>query len=420
METRRNQSLDDFFQDFSEIISSEMKTTTTPFVQGHHSAATNMIPYSDQSNTFNSAVSGVEFNLDMTQFYINTNESDFLNSDELKTDFSTGMIHFPPSQFSGIYQDKVIGDQLENFSVMEHSNGDTNMHGNGKYDSTSQGEIIDDQMEFSVTDHPHQSKQIAYLDENNTKISVSTPLNQFYLDFKVNGEVTSASNEDNSVVTYISKDSLQSVEYINESGQTETVMYVDQQPDGNDVDKNDGGMTQYEIINFDEYQYQTGNVDSQNNSNGGLVEMNVPNGSPVPYYGENIDGGQQTDILSTLLSDKSNKVIIIAKPLKNPKVRKSNDEFFLKFEEIDNNPTNIVFAKPSTMKGCRKQKLKAINQIESDFVETKRSRPNVCKMITATTTVITETPKLPSKFMRDRRNNREASRKRPRKLFLGE
>lgn len=386
-----------------------MKTTITPFDQGHHSAATNMIPYSDQSNTFNSTVSGVEFNLDLTQFYINTNESDFLTSDELKPDFPNGMIHFPPSQFSGTsYPDKVGDDQLE-FPVMNQSN----MHGNGENYSISQGEVIDDQIQFSVTDRPHQSKQMAeYLDENNTKISVSTPMNQFYLDFKVNGEGATASNEDHSVVTYISKDSLQSVEYINERGQTETVVYVDQQPDGTDVDK-----TQYEIINFDEYQYHTENVDSQHNSNDGLVEMTVSNGAQVPYYSENLDGGQQTDILSTLLSDKNNKIVIIAKPLKNPKVRRSNDEFYMKFEEIDNNPTNIPFAKPPKVKGCRKQKIETINQIESDFVEPKRSQPKVCKMITATTTVIAETPKLPSKFMKDRRNKMEASRKRPRKLF---
>lgn len=426
LENRQNESLDDFFQDFNEIVSSEMKTSTTPYEQGHHSsAAMNMIPYSDQSNgTFNS--NGVDFNLDLTQFYINTNEADFLNSDELKTEFSNGIINFPSSQFTGTYhQGNVVDDHLK-FSVLDLSNYNTKMHGNVKYDSCSQVDEVEGPLNFSVIDRTGQSEQMqgpvnfSVIDRtdqskqmeeySDTKISVSTPMNQFYLDFKENGEVQSGTNEDNSIVTYISKDSLQSVEYINERGQTETVMYVDQQQDGADAENNGGGITQYEIINFDEYQYHGENVDSQqDNKNDELVEVNVPNSSPVQYYGE------QTDILSTLLCDKSNNIVIIAKPLKNPKVKPSNDEISLKFDEIDNNPTNIAFAKPSIRKGCRKQKLETINQIESEVVETKLSRSKVIKTITTTSTVVTETPKLPSKFMRDRRNNLQR-RKRPRKL----
>lgn len=405
MDRRQNQSLDDFFQDFNEIVSSEMNTTAAPYEQGHQrSAALNMIPYSDQSNAFNS--SGVDFNLDLTQFYINTNESDFLNSDELKTEFPSGMINYPSSQFSSTYhQDNVVADHVE-FSVLDLSNCNTKMHGNVNYDSSSQANQADGQFNFSVIDHTVQSKKMEEYP------SVSTPMNQFYLDFKENGEVESGTNEDNSIVTYISKDSLQSVEYINENGQTETVMYVDQQPDGANGENNDNsGITQYEIINFDEYQYQAGNVDSQQqeNKNDELAEVNVPNSSPVQYNGE------QTDILSTLLSDSSNNVTLIAKPLKNPKVKPSHDDISSKFDEIDNNPTNIAFAKAPIRKGCRKQKLEMINQIESEVVEMKRSRPKIKKTITPTSTVITETPKLPSKFMRDRRN-KLLRKKRPRKL----
>lgn len=410
MEARRNQSLDDFFQDFNEIISSEMKTPTPAPEHEHRSAATNMIPY-DQSNAYNSTASGVDFNLDLTQFYINTNESDFLNSDELKPDFPNGMIQFSPSQLCGIdtYQDKVVDDRLA-FSVMDVG---TKKRGN-KY-NLSNRDVADDNIEFSVMEHSHRSTEMATSPD--TKISVTTPLNQFYLDIKVNGEVTSTSNEDNSIVTYISKDALQSVEYINESGHTETVMYVDQESDGIDIGKSGSGITQYEIINFDEYQYETVNVDSLQHGHE-VVEMNVPNSKSVPYYGDNVDINHQTDILSTLLSDKSNKIVIIAKPLKNPKVRKSTDELFLKFEEIDNNPTNIVLATKPKGRSCRKQKLETINQIELDFVETKCDRPKFNEPVAKIPNVIPETPKLPSKYMRDRRNNinMQVRRKRPRKL----
>ncbi len=396
-------------------------TTTTPYDLGHHSV-TNVIPNSDQSNGFNSSASGVDFNLDMTEFYINTNESDFgLSSDDIKTDFSNGLIHYPPPvQFT--YQD----DNPE-FSVIDLSTSNTKMDVDVKHDSAqSQSDASDDQQGINVLDLSDQREQLA--DYSDTKISVSTPLNHFYLDVKLNGEVANATNVNNSVVTYISKDSLQSVEYINESGQTETIMYVDQQPNGEQGENSGAGITQYEIIDFDDYQ--TENVDSQQHYK---INELVPNGSAtVQFYGEqeNQDIVQQTDILTTLLSDKSNKITIISKPMKNPKVRQSTDEPHLKMEEIDSIPTSIVFAaKRPKVKDGRKQKLETINQIDLDVVETKRNRSKAKKTTTlptitaaATKTVrpernIPETPKLPSKFMRDRRNKMQTRRKRPRKLF---
>lgn len=426
LESKRNQSLDDFFQDFNEIISSDMKTTPTPYEQGYQSAATNIIPYSDQSNAFNSSVSGVDFNLDLTQFYINTNESDFLNANEMKSDFSNGMVHFSPTQCTATFPDTVADDNFE-YSVLDLSNDHTKMQEPVKYHSSSHGDVVNDQMEFSVIDHTGQTEQMP--EYSDSKVSVTTPLNQFYLDFKVNGngEVNSASNEDNSVVTYISKNSLQSVEYINESGQTETVMYVDQQQDGSHDENIGSSITQYEIINFDDYQYEAGTDGSlhhnnNNNNNVEVVELSVPNSNPVQIYDEeNLYGGQQTNILSTLFSDKNNKIIVIAKPLKNPKVRRSSShELCTKFDEIDNNPTNIAFAKQRKprVKGGRKQKLETINQIETEVAdnETKRSRPKVNKAIATATIAITETPKLPSKFMKERKKKMLARKKRPRKL----
>lgn len=430
LEVKRNQSLDDFFQDFQEIISSEMKpittrttpatTTTTTMSYDHSNSVTNIVPYGP-STAYNSTMSGVDFNLDMTQFYINTNEAEFLNADELKTDFSNGLIPFQSSQFT--YLDKTVDDNQE-YSVIDLSTGSTEIYGKATQSEaisqSDRSEAVDN--EFSAKSNSDQSNDLA--DYSDTKISVSTPLNQFYLDFKLNGDTSTSSNCDNSIVTYISKDSLQSVEYINESGQTETVMYVDQPPDG----KNGNGVTQYEIINFDDYQYQTENVDQmQPTSSSELTQVF----SSVPHYGANADSSPQMDILTTLLSDKSNKITMISKPLKNPKVRQSCDEFFQKFQEIDANPTNIAFAQPPGVKGCRKQKFESINQIDLEVIEPKPSRSNKkilatptatnlisTKLISTELTTIPETPKLPSRFMRDRRSH-NAKRKRPRKLIWG-
>ncbi|XP_037027602.1 uncharacterized protein LOC119068213 isoform X2 [Bradysia coprophila] len=417
LESKRGQSLDDFFQDFQEIIASEMKpitsstitSTSTSYDQERTSTSTNIISYGDPSAAFNSTISGVDFSLDLTQFYINSNEAEFLNADELKTDFSDGLIPFQSSQFT--YQDKTVDDNQE-FSVIDLSTGNTEIY--GKSAETSAGtldEAVDNNIvEFSATDNFDQPKKLT--DYTDTKISVSTPLNQFYLDFKLNGETSGPSDAGNSIVTYISKDALQSVEYINESGQTETVMYVDQQSD----EKN-GSVTQYEIINFEDYQYQTENGDQQQfTSNSELI----PEISSVPHYGDNVDSSPQLDILSTLLSDKSNKIMIISKPLRNPKVRQSCDEFYQKFQEIDANPTNISFAQQPKAKGCRKQKFETITQVDVEVVEPKPCPSN--KKISATPaipdmTTIPETPKLPSRFMRDRRSTSDVKRKRPRRLF---
>lgn len=396
-------------------------TTSSYIPQRYHSDTTNILPtYNDQSHAFNTSASGVDFNLDFTQFYIHTNESDFMNSDELKTDFNNGMIHFSPSQFAGTipstFQDKVFDDNFE-FSALDLSNGIKKVQEDAKCNSSSFSDTVDGQLPFAVINHSDQSNQIA--EHSDTKISVSTPLDQFYLDFKVNGEVIGSSIEDHSVVTYISKEPLQSVEYINENGQTETVMYVNPQPDGSHDENNGDCITQYEIINLDNYQYQNENVDSVHpiNSNE-LVAIDVPNiGIPNQLCNEeNLYAGQQTNILSTLLADKNNKITIIAKPLKNPKVRRSSDELYLKFDEIDNNPTNIAFAKMPKGKGGRKQKLETINQTETEVVGPKRTRPKVNDVVTTVTIAITETPKLPSKFMRDRRNKMQTRQKRPRKI----
>ncbi|KAG4080182.1 hypothetical protein HA402_008253 [Bradysia odoriphaga] len=415
LESKRGQSLDDFFQDFQEIMASEMKpitsstTTSTPTTYDQEHTSTNIISYGDPSGAFNSTISGVDFNLDLTQFYINTNEAEFLNADELKTDFSDGLIPFQSSQFT--YQDKTVDDNQE-FSVIDLSTGNTEIYGkSAETSAVSQGEaVVGNIVDFSATDNSDQPKEVT--DFTDTKISVSTPLNQFYLDFKLNGETSVPSDAGNSIVTYISKDALQSVEYINESGQTETVMYVDQQSD----EKN-GSVTQYEIINFDDYQYHTENGDHQQfTSNSELI----PEISSVPHYGYNADSSAQLDILSTLLSDKCNKIMIISKPLRNPKVRQSCDEFYQKFQEIDANPTNIAFAQQPKTKGCRKQKFETINQIDVEVVEPKPHPSN--KTISATPpitdmTTIPETPKLPSRFMKDRRIRSDVKRKRPRRLF---
>lgn len=404
MEAGRNQSLDDFFQDFNEIISSEMNTSS----QGVSSATIDMVPYSDHSKPFNSNVSGADFNLDLSQFYVNTSESDFLSSmlqpPDLKADYSTVMIQHPTSQFNATYQDKVIDDQLQ-FSVLDSSEGRNTA--DVQFIDNYHDTVFDDHLQFSIIDHPNESQQGTEYFHNNTKVSDNTQCNQFYVDFKLNNEVTSASNEDNSIVTYISKDALQSVEYINESGQTETVMYVDQQSDMNNEENNGSCVTQYEIIDFDSYQYP-----NQNDST--FVELSVPTNNQPQFYEETLEIGHQADILSTLLSDKNNKIVIIAKPLKNPKVKQPIDDFYLKLEEIDNNPTNISFVKRPRVKGCRKQKLETINQIE--LVEKKRGRPQIKKQTISTTTSIPETPYRPSKFVRDRKSKMQVRRKRPRKL----
>lgn len=401
-EFKRNHSLDDFFQDFQEIISSEMKPITTTYNDEQNNTSTNIVQY-DPSAAYKSTISGVDLSLDLTQFYINTNEAEFLNADELKTDFSSGLVPFQLSQFT--YPDKAV-DEDQEFSVIDLSTGNTEVYEKCGHNSVAgQSVTFDNNLEFSAMGHSDQSKEVA--DYSDTKMSISAPLNQFYFDF--NGETSAPSDPGNSIVTYISKDALQSVEYINESGQTETVMYVDQQSD----EKIGGGVTQYEIIDFDGYHYQTENVDHQPQyaSNSELI----PEISSVPHC---------ADILSTLLSDKSNKITIISKPMRNPKVRQTCDEFYQKFLDIDLNPTNIKFAQQSKAKGCRKQTLDTINQTDLEPVEPKSRRPNKkivtpapVTLDTTDTTAIPETPKLPSKFMRDRRAKSDPKRKRPRKLF---
>lgn len=402
MDTERNQILDDFFQDFNEIVATEMKTPTT-YDPSHHSVSTNIIPYSG---------TGEDFNLDLTQFYINTNESDFLNTNDLKTDFSNGLMPFQSTD-QLIYQN--VADDNSEYSVIDLSNvkatsstttTDIDLSENVRNDTTERQIVtVDgDQFEYSIIDRSEQPKQ-----EIDTKISVTTPLNQYYLDYKSN------SNGDNPYVTYISKDALQSVEYINECGQTETVMYVDSNPQQPDDIQQGGtagdGITQYEIINFDDYQYADGNVETTHRTN----ELAQKGSSSVQYLSEH---GQQTDILTTLLSDRNNKITIISKPMRNPKVRPSTDEFQTKFEAIDNNPTNITFANRPKVKGSRKQKLETINQIECDIVEAKNDRLIAVDEATPPIdTTIPETPKLPSKYMKDRQNRFQSKRKRSRKLL---
>lgn len=416
-DAKGKQSLDEFFEDFNEIVSSEMK----PTCDSARDSAMSAIPYNDPAVGFNlnGTGGGVDFNLDMTHFYVNANETDYLNTDDLKMDFSSGLIQYPAAdQFA-------YKDDHGHYTVMDLTNVVTSskmMHGTGANFGQTTMVMDNHPVDYSIIDHSTHTKQVAdYLD---AKISVTTPLNQFYLDFKLNGDALGTVNDDNSIVTYISKDSLQSVEYINENGQTQTVMYVDnqqQQPGGIQGGTNGSGMTQYEIINIDEYPYPDANAANVQMPRTNAAELVQSNGSgAVPYYNDNIHITQHTDILTTLLSDRNNKITIISKPMKNPKVRPSeSDEVFKKFEQIDNNPTNIAFAKPSKVRRGRKERHGAINQIEMEIVEPKPIRPKIKPKIIlpAPTTAIPETPKLPSKFMKDRRNRTQVIRKRPRKLY---
>ncbi|KAJ6639933.1 hypothetical protein Bhyg_12680 [Pseudolycoriella hygida] len=395
IESKPSEILDEFFEDFNEIFTTEMKPTISLCDQTQPDSAPTMI----SSDAYHSAVSDIDLNsLDLAPFFVNINEADYLDGDELKTDFANEIIQFPQSQFAETYEDKASDDQHSALNLFN-----ANMNGDNEYKYMETGNV--NQIDLSA----------ASQSDDQMKISVSTPMNQFYIDLKPNGEDTSGTNGSNSVVAYVSEDSLRGVQYINDNGLTETVMYLDPQSNEIKVDNNGNGVseeiTRYEIIDLNECQYVTESVDS-------LQHKDV-----APDVQDSADN-QQTDILTVLTSDKSNKIIFIAKPLQNPKIRRSSgDEIFSKFEEIDEAPTNIPFIqKTSKEKSSRKQKLGRINQVEHDFDAPKCSQPKR-KSIDATSTktpnYFPETPKIPSKFMILRRTTTLAGRKR-RLLFDSE